>query len=325
MIRRLLPAAGLAAVGLLLAVLPAFSGRFVVSLLLIAGIQTVITTGLSLLAGAAGQISMAQGAFAGLGAYGSAILSTKAGLSPWVTIPIAAATTGVVAYLVGRPTLKLKGHLLSLATLGLGIIVYILLGELAFLTGGPSGLGSIPRLRVGDLTFRTDQQFYYLAWAAALVGIALYQFLVSSPWGRSLKAIAASEVAAEAMGVDTARRKLEAFVLSAMYAAVGGSLLAHYMTFINPDQFGFMTSVQYLLMTAVGGLNSTFGPLIGVLTVTGLVELLREYVPRIAPDMGSEVEIVAYGLLLMTIMIAAPDGVAGLVGRMRRWWRKEVT
>jgi len=322
MFRRWPPAATLVVIALVLAALPAFSGRFLVSLLLLAGVQTIIVTGLGLLAGTAGQVSMAQGAFAGLGAYGSAILSTKAGLSPWLTMLIAAAATGLVAYLVGRPTLKLKGHYLSLATLGLGIIIYIAFGELSDLTGGPSGLGSIPRLKIGSFSFHTDLRFYYLAWTLALGGIAVYQALVNSPWGRSLKAIAASETAAEAMGVDTARRKLEAFVLSAVYAAVGGGLYAHYMTFINPDQFGFMTSVQYLLMAAVGGLHSTTGPLIGVLTVTGLVEILRDVVPAIAPGLGSEVEIVAFGLLLMGIMIAAPEGLAGLVRRLQRPARK---
>lgn len=299
----------------LVAVTPFVAGRFVTGLALLAGIQVIAVTGLGLLVGHAGQVSLAQAAFYGMGAYTSALLSTKGGANPWLALAVAPLVAGAAGYLIGRPILRLRGHHLSLGTLAFGLIVTIVLQEESEWTGGPSGLMGIPRLAVGAFAFSTDARYYFVVWAVALAVLLLYRRLVDSAWGRALRAIAASELAAGAMGIDTGRRKLEAFVLSAACAGIAGGLYAHYMTFISPDQFSFYASVVFVVMAALGGLHSVWGPLIGVVCVTALVELIREVLPRAVPGAGSEYEIILFGVLLVLIMAFAPQGLAGLLRR----------
>lgn len=297
--------------------LPFVAGRFVTGLAVLAGIQVIVVTGLGLLVGHAGQVSLAQATFYGIGAYTAGLLSARAGVNPWIGIAVAPLLAGAAGYAIGRPILRLRGHHLSLGTLAFGLIFVIVLQEGSGWTGGPSGLMGIPRLSAGAFALDTDRSYYFLVWAVALAVLFLYHKLVRSPWGRALRAIAASEVAAGAMGVDTARRKLEAFVVSAACAGVGGALYAHYMTFISPDQFGFYTSVVFVVMAALGGLHSVWGPPIGVLAITALVELIREALPKVVPGAGSEYEIILFGVLLVIIMTFAPQGLAGLARRLR--------
>jgi branched-chain amino acid transport system permease protein len=278
------------------------------------GIHAIVTIGLCLLMGYAGQISLGQAAFYGLGAYVSGVLTLRLGLNPWLAMIAAVALTGAIADAFGRPILRLRGHYLAMVTLAFGIIVYLAFVEFTPLTGGPSGMPGVPRLVIAGFAFDSDRKFFYLTWTVVLAVIAVSLNVVNSRAGRALRAIHASEVAAETLGVDTARSKIRVFTLSAVYAALAGSLYAHYLGFVSPSTFGFIASVEFVVMAAVGGLASVWGAPFGAAVVTLLVEAIRALMPRLLAHASGEHEVIAYGLLLIVIMVLMPDGltVAGL-------------
>lgn len=283
------------------------------------GIHAIVTIGLCLLMGYAGQISLGQAAFYGLGAYGSGVLTTRAGVDPWLAMALAMGLTGLVAWAFGRPILRLRGHYLAMVTLAFGIIVYLVFVEGRDLTGGPSGLPGIPRLAIGGLVFDTDRKFFYLTWAAVLAVVVVSLNVVNSRVGRALRAIHGSEVAAETLGIRTASYKLTVFTLSAVYAALAGSLYAHYLSFVSPPTFGFIASIEFVVMAAVGGLASVWGAPFGAAAVTLLAEGIRTVMPRLLAHASGEHEVVAYGLLLILIMIFVPEGLtAGGLRALRR-------
>ncbi|MBI4610183.1 MAG: branched-chain amino acid ABC transporter permease [Candidatus Rokubacteria bacterium] len=282
-------------------------------------IHAVVTIGLCLLMGYAGQISLGHAAFYGLGAYTSGLLTTKFGVDPWLAMAAAIGLTGAIAYAFGGPILRLRGHYLAMATLAFGIIVYLAFVEFKDFTGGPSGLPGIPRLAIGGFAFDNDAKFFYLAWAAVVAALLVSLNLVNSRVGRAFRAIHGSEVAAETLGVDTARLKLKVFTLSAVYAALAGSLYAHYLTFVSPAPFGFIASVEFVVMAAVGGLASIWGAPFGAAAVTLLTEAIRDLMPRVFAYASGEHEVIAYGLLLILIMIFMPEGLtAGTLRLVRR-------
>lgn len=323
--------AAVALVALVLALLPLVIGTpYALSTLTLTGIYTIVTLGLCLLTGYAGQASLGQAAFLGLGAYGSAILTTRYSLSPVPAVFASAALTAVVAWLVGVPILKLRGHYLAMGTLALGVVVNIALREGKAITGGPSGMAGIPHFSLAGVRLTSDAQYYYLVWSVAVAGLILSLNVVNSRFGRALRAIRASEAAAESLGVDIGRTKLAIFVLAAAYASVAGSLYAHYMTFISPSAFDLDASVRLVLMAAVGGLASIWGAPFGTATVVLLALVLREITSAVAPQAGGEYQAIAYGLLLTGIMVFLPEGVtvSGLEWlrrlRMPARWRSRV-
>lgn len=305
----------------LLALLPAFvQSPYLLSIMIFIGLYTILTVGLCLLMGYAGQVSLGHNAFYGLGAYASAIATAKYGLSPWLGMLIAMVLTGGVAAVIARPIFKLKGHFLAMATLGLGYIFYILFNEASSLTGGPSGLTGVPYLSIGGWAFDRDIKYYYLVWGAAAVTLLASLNIVHSRIGRALRAIHGSEVAAQSMGADTARLKAQIFVVSCVYAGLAGSLYAHYLTFVNPSPFTLHFTLMLLVMAAVGGLATVWGAPFGAAVVTLLSEALRAVVPRLLDRASGEHEIIAFGLLLMLIMIYMPQGmVQGLSELYTRW------
>jgi branched-chain amino acid transport system permease protein len=283
--------------------------RYYQSIAVIIGLHTIAAVGLSLLMGYAGQVSLGHAAFYGLGAYLSAIGSATLGLSPWLVMPVAALITAAMAAAVGTPIFRLRGHFLAMATLGWGIIVYIVFNEFREVTGGPSGLTGIPNLSVFGAPLNTDTRYYYLVWGFALGVIFLSRNIVDSRVGRALRAIHGSESAAAALGVNTARYKLAVFTLSAAYASLAGSLYAHYLLFVNPPPFGFKFSIELLVMVMIGGLAHIWGALFGAALITILGESLRATIPLLMGHASGEYEIIAFGIILMVTMIALPEGL----------------
>jgi len=270
------------------------------------GLNTIVVVGLNLLIGFAGQISLGHAAFYGMGAYLSAILTTTYHFPPWPTMVIAMLVTGVVAYLVGYPSLKLRGHYLVMATLGFSIIVNIFMVELDKITGGPSGFPGIPSLSIGRLTFDNDYKNFCLIWTFAFLSILVSLNLVNSRVGRALKAIHGSEVAANTLGVDTDKYKTKVFVLSAIFASLSGSLYAHYLTFISPRSFDFYYSIQVVTMVIVGGMGSIWGGFFGAGLLTILSEILH---------VAERYNIIAYGTMLTLVLVFLPEGfLVGLYG-----------
>lgn len=290
--------------------LPLFiKSNYILSILIIVGLYTVVVEGLGLFMGYAGQVSFGHAAFYGLGAYPAAILSTSCGWPPLLTLLVSIAVPALVAFIIGQPTLKLREQYLALATLGFGILVYIFFNEFTGLTGGPSGLVGIPYLTIGSIVFDQDIKFYYVAWTAAALTFLMADNLVNSRIGRALKAIRDSEIAAEAVGIDTAKLKLKIFILSAALAGLAGGLYAYYVTFVSPSPFGLNTSIQFVLMAVVGGLGTTAGPLFGAAAIIALTELLQWAIPAVLPRAGGEFEIVFFGLILVLVVLLRPEGI----------------
>lgn len=279
-----------------------------------AGLHAILAVSLNLLMGYAGQISLGHAAFFGIGAYTSAILTTRYGWNPWPTILVGAAFTGVLAYIVARPILKLKGHYLAMATLGLGIIVHIFIVQLGWLTGGPDGLGGIPTLSLFGWEVDSDARWYVVIGALLLIVVWLALNIIDSRSGRALRALHGSEVAAEMMGINTAATKTGVFVLAALIASVAGSVFAHQQAFVSPDSFSFFFSIELVTMVVLGGMASTYGAVLGAIILTFLPELLVVF---------EDYEVMIFGGILMGTMIFLPQGLfVGLQELLRKLTRR---
>ena len=291
-----------------LMVLPIVLGNaYYVGIFVFIGIYALMTIGLSLLMGYAGQISLGHAGFFGIGAYASAILTTKTGLSPWPALLVAMGLTAVAAFVIGVPALRLKGHYLAMATLGFGEIMHVIFTATVDLTGGPGGLGHIPRLAIGGWEVRSQLARYCLVWTLVVAVLTLSLNLVHSRVGRALRSIHGSELAANAMGVHTAKYKVQIFVLSAVFASIAGSLYAHFITFVSPSTFELHFSILLVTMVVVGGMTNLWGALIGTVLLGLLPELLREF---------KDFDVLVYGFTLLVMMMFMPEGLFGLFGRL---------
>lgn len=287
-----------------------FEGGYLMNVLVFVGINTMLAIALNLLLGYAGQISLGHAGFFGLGAYLSGILTTIYSFNPWVAMPTAAIVVGCLAYLIGFPILKLKGHYLAMATLGLGIIIYIFFNETVELTGGPSGLSGIPNLKLGGIGFDSDVKNYYLIWGVTLAVMLFSINLANSRVGRALRAVHDSEIAAQVLGVNARVLKVQIFTLSAVISSLAGSLYAHTMTFISPASFGFNFSIELLTMVVIGGLGSIYGSFLGAALLTLLPEFLRG---------ANDYDIIIYGGLLVVMVKYMPGGlVRGIPDMLRK-------
>ncbi len=262
--------------------------------------NAVLAVSLNLLMGYAGQISLGHAAFFGLGAYASAILTTKYGTNPWLAMLAGIGVSGTVAFILARPILKLKGHYLAMATLGMGIIIHIFFVQADWLTGGPDGLSSIPEISIAGLPIDSDIRWYWVFGSLMLFTTWISLNIIDSRPGRALAAVHGSEVAAQMTGVDTASVKAQIFVVSALIASVAGSLFAHQQAFVSPESFSFFFSIELVTMVVLGGLASTFGAIFGAVLLSILPEFLLVF---------EDFEVLIYGAILMVIMIFLPDGL----------------
>jgi len=291
-------------------------GSYFLNVLVFIGINTLLAVALNLLLGYAGQISLGHAAFFGLGAYISGILTTRYPIDPWLALAIAALCAAALAFVMGFPILKLKGHYLAMATLGFGIIIYIIFNETVDWTGGPSGLSGIPNLKLGPLVFDNDRNNYYLVWIVTLGVMLLSINLSQSRIGRALRAINDSEVAARVMGVNARILKVQIFAVSAFFSAIAGSLYAHTITFISPASFGFNFSVELVTMVIIGGLGSIYGSFLGAAILTMLPEILRVF---------RDFDIVIYGLLLILMTIFMPGGLISGLDMLAQFVQSKLT
>ena len=279
-------------------------------IMVFAGIYSLITIGLSLLMGYAGQISVGHAAFYGIGAYVSGILTARYGFNPWICMLAGISVTGAVAFIVGAPCLKLKGHYLAMATLAFGIIIFIIFNEETEWTGGPDGMTGIPGLSIFGFDFDTVEKYFYLVWAFVLAAFVFSVNIIQSGAGRALRAIHSSETAANAMGVNVSGYKVLVFVYSAVLASLAGSLYAHYLNFINPATFDLFFSIKLLIMIALGGMHNLWGAVIGAGIITFLnYEWLHYF---------EEFEVIVYGAILLVVVIFLPDGLAGLPDMLKK-------
>ena len=262
----------------------------------------LLIASLNLLMGYSGQISLAHGAFYGIGAYVSGVLGAKYGVSPWIGLPVALVATGVVAFAVGWPTLRLRGHYLAMATLGFNAIASVLFVEFRDWTGGPNGLVNIPPYTLFGVKLDSDRSFYFLALIAVGIALVLLLNLLDSRTGRALRALSTAEVGAQCMGVDVHRYKILVFVVSAMFAALAGCLYAHHNAFVSPESFDFMVSTMLVVMVALGGTGHWWGAFLGALIYTVLPEVLRSF---------GDLELLIFGVSLILVLLFFPRGMGG--------------
>ena len=292
--------AGLAAIAAITVLLPPFfPSLYYYRVGALVFIFALAAVGLNLLMGFAGQVSLGHAGFLGIGGYAVAIAPTYLGLPSWTCIFGGALLSGLVAFLVGRPILRLKGHYLAVATLGFGVLVAIVLTNEAVWTGGPDGM-SVPQLTLFTWRVRGSDTWYWIAAASFLLGATLALNLVDSPTGRALKAIHDSEVASSVLGVDVARQKLAIFVVSAVYASVAGSYLALFNGHITPDISGFLRSIELVAMVVLGGMGSVAGSLVGAAVLVVLPQILTTL---------HDYEHMVLGLILMGFMIFLRQGI----------------
>jgi branched-chain amino acid transport system permease protein len=287
------------------------TGGYLIAVLHFAAIYVVFVTGLNIFMGFAGQVSFGHNAFAAISGYASAVLSTTYGWEP-----VAAGAVGILgalacALIVGYPTLRLRGHYLAMATLAIGLIAYEVAVQWQSVTQGYMGISGIPSLGIGRWTITSDRALLVCLIAFALIAVLAAAGIRKSRLGRAFVAIAGSEDAARALGIDVARYKLIAFLISAFYAAVAGSLFVHAVGFVSPEVYGLHMVVLAFTMLYVGGIGTVAGPALGALVVALLPETVRRF---------SEYQDLAYGALLILILIFAPGGLASL---SRLWSRKE--
>jgi branched-chain amino acid transport system permease protein len=279
-----------------------------------AGIYSILTIALCLLMGYAGQISLGHASFFGLGAYVSGVITTKYGVNPWLCILMGMAVSAIVAFVVGAPSLKLRGHYLAMATLAFCIIITIVFNENVEWTGGPDGLAFIPGISVMGYPIDSVAKYYYLVWCFVLVTLLLSLNIIRSRVGRALRSIHGSELAASAMGVNVSKYKISVFVFSAVLASVAGSLYAHYLNFINPASFDLFVSIKLLIMIILGGMHSLWGAIVGAVLITFLnYEWLHYF---------EEAEGMIYGLIILVIIIFLPGGLVSIPGKVKSLWAR---
>ncbi|MGV1759764.1 branched-chain amino acid ABC transporter permease [Rhizobium sp. A22-96] len=274
-------------------------------------VNGLAATGLVILIGYAGQVSLGHAGFAGIGAYACALAPVHLGLHPALAALLGALVSAVIAFLVGRPILRLKGYYIAVASLGFGVLVSMVLSNEARFTGGPDGiavpeLGLRASLNTIGIDLSNTEFWYAFSGLVLVIGAWLALNLYHSPTGRALRALHGSEIAARTVGVDVARYKLQAFIISAVYASVSGSLLALQNKFITPDVAGFMHSIEMVIMAVLGGAGSVLGAILGAAILTMLPQVLTVF---------QEYEQLMLGLVMMLVMIFMREGLLPSITR----------
>lgn len=302
----------IATLTLIVACLPLFLPNvFYIEVAILVALNAIVCVGLNLLFGYAGQISLGHAAFFGLGAYGSALIA-KQGVPSLLAILLAVLGVAAFAYLIGRPILRLAGHYLAMATLGVGLVIWTFFSREIGLTGGPDGMAVSP-FRIGGLSITTHMAWYWIIGATLVLTVAFAGRLVRSPIGRALRAIRGSEVAAKASGIDVAGYKVFVFTLSAVLASLAGSLYVMFAQFITPAEATFFRSVEFLTMIVLGGLASIYGAVVGAAILTLLPHLFARL---------HDYEMVVIGAILVLCMVFLPQGLVPTIAKFVRERRR---
>ncbi len=273
---------------------------YVVQISILLGINIVLASSINLLVGYTGQICLAQAAFYGIGAYVSAIATVRLSLPFFIALPLSFMVAAVCGALLGIPTLRLKGHYLAIATMGFGIIVYVVLNNWDAVTQGPMGIMGIESPEFLGMRIMDDNT--YLSFLIIVIAIVLtfIATLLQSAYGRAFAAIKTDEISAEVSGINTYYYKIFVFAISSGIAGLAGSLYAHYVHFISPESFSVTTSIEILILAIVGGLGTIIGPIIGSSVLMLLSELLRG---------TQELQLIIYGAMLVFVIIFLPQGI----------------
>jgi ABC-type branched-subunit amino acid transport system ATPase component/ABC-type branched-subunit amino acid transport system permease subunit len=297
-----------------LAVAPLLVAPFTVTLLDYVGIGALVALGLVLLTGFGGLTSFGQASLVGIGAYATAWLSTRVGADPWLGLALALVLTGAVAAILGAVTLRLGGHFLPLSTIAWGIAIYFLFGNVPGL-GYHDGIQEIPPLTLVGVPLASNFAIFYLIWGALGISMWLMRNLLDSREGRAIRSLRGGATMIASLGVNLFRIRMVIFVIAAMLAGLAGWLYAHMNRYISPSPFEVRPSIEYLLMAMVGGTTSIYGAVVGAAVVTLLKNFFQDVLPHVSKNAG-QLEIVAFSILLILILMYARGGVMSAVRRL---------
>ena len=283
----------------------AISNQYYLFLLIIGALTVIVGVGLNVLIGLTGQVSFGHVGFYALGAYVTAVLTTKLGVPFWWTLPVAAVLTGVIGALLGLVALRVSGPYLAMVTIAFGFVVEYTAVEWESVTGGQNGLMNVPYPSLAGWSIG-ERGIAVTTILLMVVALALYKRLAQSGWGLAMRAVRDSETAAGAMGVNSLAIRTLAFTVSAVLAGVAGSFFASATTFVAPSTFTFFQSILFVLVVVIGGAERTYGPVIGAAIVIGLPEVLAGL---------AEYRVLLFGVLLLAVLLYAPGGIAGAVAR----------
>jgi len=304
-----------------LCLIPMLGSEYLLHTLSLAGVYVIVALALNLLSGYAGQISLGHAAFLAVGAYSSAVLTMKFALSFWLALPLSGFITTIVGLVVGLPALRLSGIYLAIVTLAFGFIVDEVIIQAASLTNGVNGI-AVSKPSVGPMILGYVG-LYYLILIFVILGVYGAKNITRSAMGRAFVAIRDSEIAAEILGVNLSFYKMVAFAISAFYTGVAGSLFAHLLGFIAPENFTLMDSITFIMMVLVGGAGSLLGSIYGATFITFLPEgirLLKDVYPSVALS-ESSIQGLLYGFILLFFIIVEPNGLYGRWVKIKRWWK----
>ncbi|OMG69804.1 branched-chain amino acid ABC transporter ATP-binding protein/permease [Burkholderia ubonensis] len=285
-----------------------------ITLLNYIGLYAIVAIGLVLLTGVGGMTSFGQAAFVGIGAYATAYLTTRYGVSPWLGLIAGVVLTALVALVLGAVTMRLSGHFLPLGTIAWGLALFYLFGNLELL-GKYDGINGIPALNLFGVVLDSGRSLYFLIWAVVLAAIVSVQNLLNSRPGRAIRALRGGGVMAEAMGVNTAWMRVVIFVYAAVLAAVSGFLYAHLQRAVNPTPFGLNHGIEFLFMAVVGGVAHVWGAVLGAAVLTVLQDYLQTLLPKLLGSEGN-FEIIVFGVLMVLLLQYARQGVWPFVARL---------
>ena len=278
-----------------------------------AGIATIVAIGIVVLTGMGGITSFGQATFMGFGAYATALLTTQAGWSPWLTLPVAMLASGGLSLVVGAVTLRLSGHYLALGTIAWSVAFFYVFGNLDML-GRNDGISGIPPLRIGGMALLDSRSYFPVIWAGVGATLLLTRNLLDSRVGRAIRALRGGAAAASSFGVGLTWIRMLAFAYAAVLAGFAGWLYAHMQRSVNPTPFGLNAGIEYLLMAVVGGIGTLPGAVLGAALVTVVNDRLQDILPRLLGSQGNY-EAIVFGILLVLTLQTAPAGLWPLLAR----------
>jgi branched-chain amino acid transport system permease protein len=297
---------------LIAALLPAVLDNYQIRILDLVVLYVIISIGLNLSLGYAGQLNLAHAAFYAIGAYASAILTTRFGFNFWEALPVSILLSTVCGILIGLPSLRVRSHYLAIATLGLLIAINNMIINMTSLTGGPTGISGIPRPAFFGIPLESEYRYYYLVLGVAVLLFFFARLITNHGIGRSFRAVREDYIAAQALGINVAKQQILAFALSGLYAGVAGTLYAHMLSYISPDTFSFNEMMFMLTIVIIGGMGSIYGSVAGAALLIVGRELLNEF---------ESWQQVVYGVMIVLLVLFLPGGlvtVKTLFQRRRR-------
>ena len=300
---------GLAAIIIVLLVLPNYVGNYFQFVISLWAVTAIAAQGLNLMMGYAGLVSLAQGAFMGIGAYASTLMIKNWGLNFWAAMILAILLCVIIGALIGFPALRVEGHYLAFVTLGFNELVVLILRNEDQWTGGPLGLLNIERPSIFGYSLFEATRFYYFSLLMLAISSLLVWYMIRSPWGRAFKALKDNPNRAESLGMNITSYTLLAFAIGSGLAGFAGTLIAPLVEFVEPNQFQLLKSLEYLLMVMVGGRGFLAGPLIGAFASEVVPEWLR---------FADEYYLIFFAIFVMLSIRFFPEGVAGFGKQIRR-------